>query len=137
MFNFKIKYPHVYEEEEDDNPWWNPFRRSSMTRFLFFATGDGMDAANDAFIYPLHSLRGIHPVNATTVALRFTPMFITDVATGDATDLVTLTIASGRFKEVVKDFLKSVQYDFNVMVDSDNNEFFSRHVSDCSVTLAT
>ena len=106
-------------------------------KFLFFATGDGMDAANDAFIYPLSSLRGIHPVNATTLALRFNPMFITDVATGDATDLVTLTIANGRFKEVVEEFFNKANNRFNIMVDADNSEFFSRHVSDCSVTLAT
>ena len=105
-------------------------------KFLFFATGDGMDAATDAVIYPLSSLRGISPASATTCKIYFSPAVITDVAAGDVTDFVTVTFASGRFKEVVEDFIRATQYTFNVMVDSDNSEFFSRHVSDCAITLA-
>ena len=107
--------------------------------YLFFATGGSMDSANEAHIYPLSSLRGIHPVNSTTLGLRFNPTFITDVATGDGTDLVTLTIKAGTFKRVVQTFFKTVSnnYQIHIIAGSDNSEFITSDITDCSITLAT
>tara|TARA_R100001443_G_scaffold114951_1_gene131798 strand:- start:77 stop:418 length:342 start_codon:yes stop_codon:yes gene_type:complete len=107
--------------------------------YLFFATGGSMDSANEAHVYPLSNLRGIHPVNSTTLGLRFDPTFITDVAAGDATDLVTLTIKAGTFKRVVQTFFKTVSnnYQMHIIADSDNSEFITSDITDCSITLAT
>jgi len=107
--------------------------------YLFFATGGSMDAANEAHIYPLSSLRGIHPVNSTSLGLRFSPTFITDVAAGDATDLVTLTIKAGTFKRVVQTFFKTVSdsYQMRIIADVDNSEFITSDITGCSITLAT
>ena len=113
-----------------------PLNYNSAEKFLFFATGDGMDAATDAVVYPLSSFKGISPASATTCKIYFTPAVITDVAASDVTDFVTVTFANGRFKEVAKDFFGAINNKFNIMVDDDNDEFFSIHVSDCAITLA-
>ena len=107
--------------------------------YLFFATGGSMDAANEAHIYPLSSLRGIHPVNSTTLGLRFNPTFIIDVAAGDATDLVTLTIKAGTFKRVVQTFFKTVSNNYQKRVYSSSNQYIrledDNQVKKCCIIL--
>ena len=68
------------------------YNLEATDKFLFFASGDGMDAATDAVIYPLSSLRGISPASATTCKIYFSPAVITDVAAGDVTDFVTYVL---------------------------------------------
>ena len=106
--------------------------------YLFFATGDGIDASTDAAVYPLSHLRGIQPVSATSLNMVFTPVRITDVATGDVADVVQLTIKAGTFKRVVQTFFKIVSnnYQMHIIADSDNSEFITSDITDCSITNA-
>ena len=109
------------------------------TKYLFFATGDGMDASGDSVTYPLSSLRGIIPVSATTLYMYFTPAVITDVATGDRADIVRLTFASGNYLTVMTaiiDFINSSSPGVVKICDADNSVFCSNLITDCTITLA-
>jgi hypothetical protein len=109
------------------------------TKFLFFATGGGMDSASESVIYPLSSFRGIHPVSATILALRFDPLIITDVAASDATDLIAITFASGNYLTVataIIDFINSSNPGLVKICDVDNSVFCNNLITGCSITLA-
>ena len=62
-----------------------------MEKFLYFNTGGGSDATTESFTYPVSSLRGMD-IATGDLLLYFTPMKITDVATSDVVDVVTLDV---------------------------------------------
>ena len=109
------------------------------TKFLFFATGDGMDAAGDSVIYPASSLRGIISRGATTLQMQFDPVKLTTITTGDEVDFVTITFASGNYLTVatgIIDFINSCNPGLVKICDADNSVFCSNLITDCSITLA-
>ena len=109
------------------------------TKFLFFATGGGMDSASESVIYPLSSFRGIHPVSVTALQMHFDPLMITDVAAGDDVDFITITFASGNYLTVataIIDFINSSNPGLVKICDADNSVFCSNLITDCSITLA-
>ena len=114
-----------------------------MDKFLYFAENEGANATGEASLYPLSSLRGFDPASATTLALLFTPVAITDVATGDLVDKVVLTITSGTHKKVMQDICKAINAQgiglgdgFIVIADEDNGVFCSSDISEAVITLA-
>ena len=110
------------------------------TKYLFFATGDGMDAAGDSIIYSLSSFKGMFPRGATTLQMMFKPVRLTDVAAGDETDFVTVTFASGNYLTVataIIDFINSSNPGLVKICDADNSVFCSNLITDCAITLAS
>lgn len=65
--------------------------------YLYFNTAD-----NDSALYPASAFRGADQSGDTTIDLYFSPIVITDVATGDVADKIPLTITAGKEKEVLK-----------------------------------
>lgn len=110
------------------------------TKFLFFATGDGMDASTDSVIYPASSFRGIVPASATQLRMFFNPIAITDVAAGDTVDIIGITFASGNYLTVataIIDFINTSDPGIVKICDADNSVFCSNLITDCSITLAS
>ena len=109
------------------------------TKYLFFATGDGMDADTDSVIYPLSSFRGMVPTSATQMRVFFDPMNITDVAARDVVDVVEITFASGNYLTVataIIDFINSSSPGIVKICDADNSVFCNNLITDCAITLA-
>tara|TARA_R110002012_G_scaffold12572_2_gene55802 strand:- start:3583 stop:3921 length:339 start_codon:yes stop_codon:yes gene_type:complete len=110
------------------------------TKFLFFASGDGMDAAGDSAIYPLSSFRGMFVRSATALQMHFDPVKLTDVAAGDDVDFITITFASGNYLTVataIIDFINTSDPGIVKICDADNSVFCSNLITDCSITLAS
>ena len=74
----------------------------SNKKYFLFSTDISEDSEADAVIYPCERLKGISPASDTTCIMYFEPLKITDVATSDVVDKVTLTYTSGSFREVIK-----------------------------------
>ena len=110
------------------------------TKFLFFATGDGMDAAGDSVIYPASSFRGMIPRGATTLQMQFDPVKLTTISRGDEVDFVTITFASGNYLTVataIIDFINTSDPGIIKICDADNSVFCSNLITDCAITLAS
>ena len=109
------------------------------TKYLFFATGDGMDAAGDSVIYPASSFRGIISRSATALQMQFDPVKLTTVSRGDEVDFVTITFASGNYLTVataIIDFINSSSPGIIKICDADNSVFCNNLITDCAITLA-
>ena len=94
----------------------------SNKKYFLFSTDISEDTEADAVIYPCERLKGISPASDTTCIMYFEPLKITDVATSDVVDKVTLTYTSGSFREVIKTILDAVNSSATLITiaDSDN-----------------
>ena len=107
-------------------------------KFLYFSSGDGVNATGEAAIYPVSAFRGADCAGADAIDLFFTPQQITTVATSDDTDTIRLTITSGKMSEVLEALANEIAFGNNtvIKVDADNSVFFNSDVTDCVITLA-
>ena len=113
-----------------------------MEKFLYFAQGDGANATSEAVMYPVSAFRGADVASAS-VLLFFTPAEITDVATSDAVDTITLTITDGDQKAVLKAIAEKIaggngvhQTPFVVVADEDNGVFCHSSITAVETVLA-
>tara|TARA_R100001015_G_C4417023_1_gene19068 strand:- start:52 stop:387 length:336 start_codon:yes stop_codon:yes gene_type:complete len=94
-------------------------------KFLYFSL-----AANDATCYPLEALRGIDTANGA-IHLYFSPQRLTDVAAGDATDRVELTVGTDE-KASVKAVVEAItavgtmKEPFIVIADEENGIYLAK-----------
>ena len=111
-----------------------------MENYLYFAQGDGANATSEAVMYPVSAFRGADAlVNA--LVLYFTPAQITDVATSDLCDQITLTITDGDQKAVLKALAEKMagshmQAPFIVVADEDNSVFCHSSITAVETVLA-
>ena len=103
--------------------------------YLFFAEGDGLDAAGDAALYPISSYTGCTPTATTTATIHFKSKDSTLV---DDTVLVTYatTANGGGFKRFAEAFAKLLAQLENtqskgmtVVADEDNGIYFDSIIS--------
>jgi alkyl hydroperoxide reductase subunit AhpC len=113
-----------------------------MEKFLYFAQGDGANATSEAVMYPVSAFRGAD-VAASSIVLYFTPAQITDVATSDVNDEITLTITDGDQKAVLKAIAEKIaggtgihQAPFIVVADEDNSVFCHSSITAVETVLA-
>ena len=105
-------------------------------KLLYFNTAD-----NDSVCYPLSSFRGIDQSADTTLDLYFSPIKISDVATGDVVDKIPVTIATGKEKDACADIAKALADAYSdalvVIGDDANSVYVSDHITAVgAVTLA-
>jgi len=111
-----------------------------MENYLYFAQGDGANASSEAVMYPVSAFRGADAlVNA--LVLYFTPAQITDVATSDLCDQITLTITDGTQKAVLESIATKMaggthQVPFIVVADEDNGIFCHSGITAVEMVLA-
>ena len=73
----------------------------SKEKFLYFATGAGANAADEAVCFPVSALRGMESTTATAISLYFSPSSFTSVLATDVTDTVALTVGTTGHKTVM------------------------------------
>ena len=104
--------------------------------YLYFYAGTA--ATNSGTIYPASSLRSVIQTGAGTIVLHFTPQAVTRVAAGQNTkfaDAITLTVTSGKGKEVMEAIAKAVNQPLHItkgfvnIADDENGEYID-HVID-------
>ena len=109
--------------------------------YLFFAEGDGLDAAGDAALYNHKDYTGMSPQSTTTAFISFKP---NDRTLVNDTVLVTYatTAAGGGFKKFAAAFAKMMSQIENtqskemiVVADEDNSIYFDPIISGV-VTIA-
>jgi hypothetical protein len=105
-------------------------------KMLYFNTAD-----NDSVAYPISSFRGIDQSADTTLDLYFSPIKITDVATGDVADKIPVTIAAGKEKDAISDIANALADAYSaalvVIGDDANSVYVSSHITAVgAVTLA-
>ena len=97
-------------------------------KMLYFNTAD-----NDSYCYPLSSFRGIDQSADGTLDLYFSPIKITDVATGDVVDKIPVTIAAGKEKDACADIAKALADAYSdalvVIGDDANSVYVSSHIT--------
>ena len=115
-----------------------------MEKYFYFSTGSDDNAEGDAVLYPVSSFRGLTPASDTTCVMYFTPMKITDVATSDVNDAVTLTFKHGHFSKVIRLITKGVQSSGNLIsiIDAENSKYANQIdksfvITGVSITFAT
>ena len=95
------------------------------------------DGNNDAICWPVSSILGFVHAADTSLILNFQPQTNSDIAT--EIDKITLTIASGSEKAVIKSIVKALNdaYGENVVVVADNlnQEYISSNVTDVACAL--
>ena len=111
-----------------------------MEKYLYFAQGDGANATSEAVMYPVSAFRGADVASASIV-LYFTPAQITDVATSDVNDEITLTITDGDQKAVLKAIAEKMAGSalgspFVVVADEDNGIFCHSSITAVETVLA-
>ena len=111
-----------------------------MENYLYFAQGDGANATSESVMYPVSAFRGAD-VLATALVLYFTPAQITDVATGDLADQISLTITDGDQKAVLEALATKMaggthQVPFIVVADEDNGIFCHSSITAVETILA-
>tara|TARA_Y100000004_G_C8935194_1_gene421741 strand:+ start:1568 stop:1894 length:327 start_codon:yes stop_codon:yes gene_type:complete len=93
-----------------------------VKKFIFIA-----NAANDAVAYPVGNFRGIDTA-AGKLNLYFSPLAITDVATGDVADKVVLSVGADEkaAAKVVVDAICDAYGDkFLVLADDENSVYLT------------
>ena len=108
--------------------------------YLYFAQGDGANATSESVMYPVSAFRGAD-VLATALVLYFTPAQITDVATTDLCDQISLTITGGDQKAVLEALATKMaggthQVPFIVVADEDNGIFCHSSITAVETILA-
>ena len=115
-----------------------------MEKFLYFNTGGDSDATTESFTYPVSSLRGMD-IATGDLLLHFTPMKITDVATSDVVDVVTLDVTDTNQKAVMASICRAInatgpQYNDGFIVvfdkDADPDIKLNDLITGCALTLA-
>tara|TARA_R110002167_G_C12142871_1_gene600421 strand:+ start:119 stop:457 length:339 start_codon:yes stop_codon:yes gene_type:complete len=111
-----------------------------MENYLYFAQGDGANATSESVMYPASAFRGAD-VLATSIVLYFTPAQITDVATADLCDQISLTVTDGDQKAVLKSLAEKMagsanQVPFIVVADEDNSIFCHSSITAVETVLA-
>ena len=64
-----------------------------MEHYLYFAEGNGADAAGDAVMFPVSRFIGVEPISATTTGIYFRSALGDVDGGGGAGDLITVTHA--------------------------------------------
>ena len=93
---------------------------SSENRLLYFSTGDGADLKAEMFAVPIHRLRGIYPIDSTTLALKFE----SDEGANRSFDYVNLTINTDKHLVVtsaINDAINNSGKGLILICDKDNN----------------
>ncbi len=113
-----------------------------MENYLYFAQGDGANATSEAVMYPVSAFRGADAL-VDGLVLYFTPAQITDVATSDLCDQITLTITDGDQKAVLESLATkmrghngALQVPFIVVADEDNGIYCHSSITAVEVVLA-
>ena len=97
---------------------------------MYFASGDGANASEEAYVAPFSKLRGIHPVNSTKLDLVFDSTHGSRDS-ADYFDYVRLTIGNNKHKTVINSInsvLSSKQGAMVIVFDSDNSTFIDTNI---------
>ena len=109
--------------------------------YLYFY--EGTSASNAGVSYPASALRCAEQTGDGTISLHFTPLAITAVATGAVTDAITLTVTSGKEKEVMEAIAKVVNENvsfsggFVVIADDENGVYAHENIIDIKAEEAS
>mgnify|MGYP004452288899 CR=1 FL=1 len=103
-----------------------------MNKFLYIDDGSTLKV-----MYPDTSFRGTSPTSDTTLELYFTPLPEEGKAPGKDNDIVELTIAANRHKDVIQEVVNSIFYSDDYLIaifDSVLGVKISTHISSVART---
>ena len=114
-----------------------------MEHYLYFAEGNGADAAGDAVMFPASRFIGVEPISATTTGIYFRSALGDVDGGGGSGDLITVTHADThatassyhRAKLIAEAMVEAVNQGPNAtgkmtsIIDADNGVYFGEIAS--------
>jgi len=103
-------------------------------KLIYFSTGDGINAATEAVVYPISKLRGMRPNSTTHIDIIFDPL--EDVWSGGRFDYVRLTITSNKHSDVIEAIFLLLQSEDKMIriADLDNEIKANQYITGVAIS---